>query len=300
MEPVKAPLDIRPFVESLASVVEVSAKVRYPHKFDVQPGSQAEGEFAKQSAYAGPWSDEPLAEVMVAANFLVYAAEDHLRSTGVLIGAGDSRYGPFTLLRAAFEQCAQAWWILDPGIGLDQRVCRGANFILNSHYEQRKLEKEAGLPDSRTRRIQEILDTADQTGLGVTKSQKGNARWVGQHHPKDATSLCRLFMEDPAGAESLGGVMYRYLSATPHGSLHGLLKRSHRVEGMPAGKMGTLRSHEVDQQEVAMLAAGVLTAYIAAAERQIDYLGWSGPAWGEWKLSVWRRIRPYLPDSPDG
>lgn len=104
----KTPLDIGPFVEVLASTIEVSTDVRLPHHFDVVAGSQAESEFAKQTAYAGPWSDEPLAEVMVAGNMLVYGAEDHLRAAGELIASGDSRYGPFTLLRAALEQCSQA------------------------------------------------------------------------------------------------------------------------------------------------------------------------------------------------
>lgn len=293
----KIPLDIGPFVEALKSTIEISAHVRLPHGFDLVAGSPAEAEFAKQSLYAGPWSDEPLAETMVVGNMLLYAAEDQLRSAGALIDPGDSRYGPFTLLRSAFELEAQAWWVFDPGIGLEERLCRGANFTLNSYYEQRKLEREAGLADTRTDKIREILDTADRTGLGITKSKQGSPRWAGHHPPKDATSLCRLFMQD-SDPEALGAVMYRYLSATPHGSLHGLLKRSHQVPGMPVGKMGMLRGQDLDQHEVAMLAAGVLTAYISAAERQIVYLGWDGPAWDDWKLSVWKRVRPYLPDSP--
>lgn len=294
----KTSLDIGPFVEALASVFDVSAHVRFPHAFDVVAGSLAEAEFAKQSDYAGPWSDEPLAEAVVAGNVLIYGAEDHLRAAGELIAGGESRYGPFTLLRAALEQCAQAWWIFDPAIGLDERLCRGANFILGSYYQQRKLEDEAGLADSRTPKIKEILDTAAQTGLGVTKSKQGSPRWVGHHPPRDATSLCRLAMQDSSGPETYGGVMYRYLSATPHGSLHGLLKASHHIPGMPVGKMGMLRSQDIDINSIAMLAAGVLTAYISAAERQIVYVGWGGPAWDAWKLGIWKRLRPYLPDSP--
>jgi hypothetical protein len=284
-------------VEALESVVEVSAISRFPHAFDVAAGSPAEAEFTKQSLYAGPWSDEPLAEATTAGIMLIYAAEDHLRSAGELISGGTSRYGPFTLLRAAFELSAQAWWIFDPGIDLEERLARGANFILNSHRERQKLEAEIGHPDSRAPKIQAILDTAEQTGLGVTPAKKKSPRWV-RHYPKDNTSLCRLFMQDSSSPDTLGAVIYRYLSATPHGTLHGLLRSTREVPGMPAGKTGVLRSQELDANELAMFTASVLVAYVYATERQMVYFGWAGPAWDAWKLALRDRIRPYLPDAP--
>lgn len=294
----KTPLDLGPFVEALQSTNEVSAHVRLPHGFDVVPGSPAEAEFARQSLYAGPWSDEPLAETMVVGNMLVYAAEDQLRSAGELIGAGDSRYGPFTLLRSAFELSAQAWWVFDPGIDLEERLCRGANFHLYSHREHKKLEVEMGASDTRTAKINEILDTARHTGLGVTQSKKASPPWV-RHPPKDATSLCRAFMQDSSDPSStMGAVIYRYLSATPHGTLHGLLRSGRQVPGMPAGQIGALTIQEVDPHELAMFTAGVLVAYITAAQRQMAYLGWIGPAWDSWKVAVRDRIRGYLPDGP--
>ncbi len=76
----KTPLDLGPFVEALESIVQVSALARYPHGFDVVAGSPAEAEFAKQCLYAGPWSDEPLAEATTAGIMLIYGAEDHLRA----------------------------------------------------------------------------------------------------------------------------------------------------------------------------------------------------------------------------
>jgi hypothetical protein len=227
---------------------------------------------------------------------LLYAAEDHLRSAGELISGEESRYGPFTLLRAAFELSAQAWWIFDPVIDLEERLCRGANFYLHSHRERKKLEQELGAPDTRTVKIDDILDTARRTGLGVTPSQKKSPPWV-RRPPKDATSLCRLFMQDSSDPNStMGAVIYRYLSATPHGTLHGLLRSGRPVPNMPPGRTGTLTMQELDPHELAMFSAGVLVAYITAAERQMVYFGWASADWDSWKLSVRDRIRPYLPD----
>ncbi len=118
---------------------------------------------------------------------------------------------------------------------MEERLCRGANFILYSHHERRKLERDMGLPDTRKAKIEAILDSARQTGLEVTPTKKRSPTWVGQHPPKDATSLCRLFMQDSSSPDGVGAVIYRYLSATPHGALHGLPRSTRAVAGMPAG-----------------------------------------------------------------
>jgi hypothetical protein len=267
-----APLDIGPLVEALESLVLVSAMVRYPHRFDVVAGSPAEAEFDKQRRFAGPWSDEPLAEVTGAGNMLVFAAEDNLRSIATLITSG-SLYGPFTLARSAFETAAHAWWIFDPVIALEERLCRGGNFILYSHYERRKLEREIGIPETRTAKIDDILTTAAQVGLRVTPAKKGSPRWLGSGW-KDTTSLCRMLWQDPANpASTVGAVIYRLLSATPHGTMHGILRNARPVEGLPPGSTGTMAAQEVNPGELATVVASVLVAYVQSADRQMAYSG---------------------------
>ncbi|MCA1695484.1 MAG: hypothetical protein LC749_12550 [Actinobacteria bacterium] len=231
-----------------------------------------------------------MAEVTAAANMLVFAAEDNLRAVATLIGAG-SLYGPFTLARSAFETCAHAWWILDPAIGLEERLCRGGNFILYSHYERRKLEREMGVAETRTPKIDAILSTP---GLRVLSSRKRSPAWLGSGW-KDTTSLCRNLWQDPTEPEStVGAVIYRALSATPHGTLHGILRNPRRIENLPAGFTGMV-SHEVNPDEVATFAACALVAYVLAAERQLAYFGWTGPAWDAWKAAAKKRIEPIVP-----
>jgi hypothetical protein len=286
-----APLDLRPIIEALESLVQVSALVRYPHRFDAVAGSPVEAEFAKQSQFAGPWSDEPLTEVVSMGNMLIFSAEENLRSAATLIASG-SLYGPFTLARSAFETSAQAWWVFDPAIGIEERLCRGGNFILNSHYERRSLENEIGVAETRTPKIRAILDTADQTGLRVTHSKKSSRRWLGSGW-KDATSLCRQLWQDPSDlASTVGAVIYRYLSATPHGTLHGILRNAQPVEGFPAGSTGTMFAQVVKPSEMALLVSSVLLAYIIAADRQMAYFGWDGPAWEAWKAAVKEKVEP--------
>lgn len=292
----KPHIDLRPIVEALESIVQVSAIARYPHRFDVVGGSPAEAEFAKQGNFAGPWSNEPLAEVTGVANLLIFAAEENLRSMATLIASG-SLYGPFTLARSAFEASAHAWWILDPDVDLMERLCRGGNFILYSHYERRKLEREMGTTETRGRKIDAIFATADQAHLRMTPSKKGSPRWLGSGW-KDTTSLCRLLWQDPSDPDStVGAVIYRYLSATPHGTLHGILRSARPVEGLPGGSTGTMAVQQVNASELAMFAASVLCAYVRAADRQMAYFGWTGSAWDTWKTSVNQKLEPLMPSS---
>ncbi len=290
----KLPLDLRPLVEVLESIVAVSAIARYPHHFDAVPGSPAEAEFAQQGRFDGPWSHEPLAEATGVGNMLMFAAEDNLRSIATLIMAG-SLYGPYTLARSAFETSAHAWWIFDTDISVEERLCRGANFILYSHYERRKLEREVGIPETRTPKIDAIFATAHKAALPVTPSRKGSPRWLGSGW-KDSTSLCRLILQDPSDPEStVGAVIYRYLTATPHGTMHGILRNARPVEGLPSGYTGTMATQEVNPSELATLAASVLIAYVQAADRQMVHFGWTGEAWDAWKAAVKERIEPLVP-----
>ena len=285
-----APLDLRPIIEALESLVEVSAIARHPHRFDAVAGSRAAAEFAEQSDFAGPWSDEPLADVASVANMLVFSTEENLRSAAILIASG-SLYGPFTLARSAFETSAQAWWVFDPAIGLEERLCRGGNLILNSHYERRKLEREMGVAETRTPKIKAILATP---GLQVIPPKKGSPAWLGSGW-KDATTLCRLLWQDPSDPTStVGAVIYRYLSATPHGTLHGILRNPQIVEGFPAGATGTMAAHQVNPSEMAMLLASVLMAYVIAADRQMAYFGWDGAGWEAWKAAAKAKVEPML------
>ncbi len=90
-------------------------------------------------------------------------------------------------------------------------------------------------------------------------------------------------------------MVYRYLSATPHGTLHGILRNAQPVEGLAAGSMGTMAAIGVNPGELATFAVSVLIAYIRAAERQMVYFGWNNPAWEAWKEAVKEKIKPFVP-----
>jgi hypothetical protein len=87
----------------------------------------------------------------------------------------------------------------------------------------------------------------------------------------------------------------RYLSSTPHGTLHGLLRNTHMVEGLPAEWTGTMAAQEVNPSELALFSAWVLLAYVEAADRQMAYFGWTRPAWDAWKAALLAKIEPQMP-----
>ena len=61
------------------------------------------------------------------------------------------------------------------------------------------------------------------------------------------------------------------------------------------GATGTMSAQSVNPEEVATFAASVLVAYVEAADRQMTYFGWTGPAWNAWKAALKEKIEPAVP-----
>lgn len=239
-----------------------------------------------------------MAEVLSATSLLVNSTEDHLRALGLLLADENSRYAPLSVARVALESAARAWWMLDITATLPERLCRGWNFLLYGHHERKKLEQELGGPDTRTAKIRVIIETAKQLGLPLAASKKGSPRWL-KGGLRDATSLCReLLCDDMDQDSTLGSVMYRYLTATSHGAMHGLLKKTSFVEGMPAGATGTLVAIEFDRRELALTAVGAYNAYLKATEQQFQYFGWRTPEWDKWRQGIDDILWYYLKNPP--
>ena len=262
-----------------------------PYGFEPQPASQAAAEFSQQALYVGPWSAQPLADALGPANMLIYAAEDNLRSVAVLIEDGNSLYGPTILLRAALENVARAWRILSAH-GIEERLCRGWNFLLYSDYERRALEQEMRIADSRTPRIKQVLNSAGAAGLPVGPSKKGSPKWLGSGW-QNATGICRLMLADGSRQpqDELGAVLYRLLSATPHGASHGILRNMQVVAGGERSSLGFLSVNPGNHTETALLAACVGIAYLEAATKQMEYFGWGGTGWDAWMKEFGKHLR---------
>lgn len=111
----------------------------------VTPAADSPGmrELAAEASFAGAWSADPLHLAQTIAGMCVAAAEDHvLTLCAVLSVSADSEqfrgpvFGHLALARAAAEAAGRGAWLLESGIGYEQRAARAVGELLYSRVEQ--------------------------------------------------------------------------------------------------------------------------------------------------------------------
>jgi hypothetical protein len=93
-----------------------------------EPGwkSEAAAELAnaEQRQDGSAWGDAPVRTAYAAAAVYMFSIQDCLRAIASSVNLLTTMYVPSVLARAAMEAGAQAWWLLEPGIGPRRRVIR--------------------------------------------------------------------------------------------------------------------------------------------------------------------------------
>jgi hypothetical protein len=150
-----------------------------------------------------------------------------------------------TLARAVAEQRSRVVWLLDPGIGAEDRIARQAADERHGLEEKRKL---AGKNEPARSVIVERLEEFDRhlASAGIARI----------HRPSATTAVGQLFGGDEV--PEAGEMLYRLWSAQPHGSSHVLLSNI----GMMDDYLGPAR-HAV-------------VGYMRAFQSLVEYIGWGG------------------------
>jgi hypothetical protein len=78
----------------------------------------------EQRADGTSWGEDPVRTAYAAATVLLFAALASLNALRDAVNVPSTSYVPGVLSRAATEAGAQAWWLLEPGIGARRRVIR--------------------------------------------------------------------------------------------------------------------------------------------------------------------------------
>ena len=73
---------------------------------------------------SGPWGETPVRMAYAAIHHFLFAATECLEALADSMSLETTIYVPHVLARAAMEAGAQAWWLLEPGIGARRRVIR--------------------------------------------------------------------------------------------------------------------------------------------------------------------------------
>ena len=102
-----------------------------------EPGSTASVEIANGEVRQDgtPWGDRPVRTAYAYAQMATKLAVEFSRCAALIIGAGRPAPGIETEIRSALEAGSVAWWLLEPGLTVRQRVCRMQLLRRNSARE---------------------------------------------------------------------------------------------------------------------------------------------------------------------
>lgn len=242
-------------------------------------GSPAHEE-CREETLAGAWGDSPAHDANLTVMMSAYAVMDHLNALATLLGGPPSVYAPFTVARSAMDIAAQAWFLLEPGIGARERVRRHINTRLHSLKEQSLLTGADTSPhadrirEHSREKTDRILESARQHGFTVVGKKNDKVRPLSLGQPMPKTTHLVQQCADASG--KLGGVFWRHGSAVAHGLHHGLLSAFvPAADGQPASENGvTYGALSLSPKDAALQAAGAPLTAIMMLFRLYEQYGW--------------------------
>ncbi len=249
-------------------------------------GTPAGGELSHDGEYAGAWGNHPVQQVLLLPATLLLHTDDHLSGIAGVLRAPETVMTHQTLTRAALASCAVTHHVLEPGIGVRERLRRGMNVYLLSFAEQINMTDDQHLDAlvQPFRRMEDIVNAARAHGFGVSKATRGLKkirRPIDVPHlgvaPLSEMELVRQLVsgddDDPVGL-----LVYRMGSAFTHGQPHvlnmlNLQRLSSPVEGMGLARVGVSTAEVV--RDTAPIVYGVHRTMLRACE----HYGWDIRRW---------------------
>ncbi|MGA4732040.1 hypothetical protein ACPB67_31895 [Micromonospora taraxaci] len=165
----------------------------------------------------GYWTEEAVLDELVVAGLTVEGASYHLYSIGRLLFIPVSCRSVQTLGRTCLEMAARAWWLLEPDIGVRERILRSVGEVLYGARAEVHALRDSGAAELLVRaehKARDALEWAKYLGLAVRVDKKGFEILDGLVRPK-ATGLVNDLVAS-TGGKSRG--VYGWLSAATHGA----------------------------------------------------------------------------------
>jgi hypothetical protein len=144
------------------------------------------------------------------ADLLVQAALDNLEALDRLVAMGDMAVAPWVCARASLESCSLAVWLLDPRIGIQERVGRSLALRYETLRSQEKMANVAGEPallEAIRTRINEVETVAVELGFTPLRNRSDQVAGIAVPRPP-ITSLVSMLTQDQT--------LYRILSGIAH------------------------------------------------------------------------------------
>lgn len=237
------------------------------------PGSRAAAECDDKSLN-GDWGDAPTKDANNFARLLCNSASDHvLALAGTLRSPDHGATSSFTVGRGLMEAASRAWYHLDPDADVRERVRRFMNERLWSFAESRRFLKGLGDGTTAVAKAEEaILRTAEVQNFNARRSSRGSKeRYLGEPRPT-IMNLCDVVLPSQPERPNFGSAIYRFLSASAHGGLQGLIGHLEKADD---GSAALVKSSEKHARHLLW----PLRAYVAMGNRFLDHYGWPKERW---------------------
>jgi hypothetical protein len=234
--------------------------------------SPAMAELNDEGRFKGAWGQRPVGSAHDWAGVLLVGAESQLRTMCRVVVGEPSLFGPQSLARSGLEMAGRAYWLTEPGIGVELRVARYETERLYNASELRRLRGD----DARASEIEKtITETADVLGMELLRGKRYKHTHVVEERPM-GNKVFKTLLQD-VKPYALGHTMFSYLSAVDHGTIYGLLTAvgpDHPVDDLrPEMRPVAMSSFHMSQ------LLGVATiGYGFAAHRHAELLGWDDEA----------------------
>jgi hypothetical protein len=248
--------------------------------------SQYTREVSEQGPFVGR-SQTPVADAYSVAVMRHAAAIQHFADLARLLVPPRSSHGPATILRSAIENCAWAWWALDPAIDVKQRIARGLSAVIENLNEAIRFPSAELQSESLISR-DGIASDAEAHGMHVQRKEgDGSPLWV-EEKPPSITKLIEMQLGEN------GTIAYRELSAVAHGTLFGLTTRlkKARIELKQPGI--TLMEPAAPFGVLLYSTAISLDSFFDATDRRFSLYGWDVTHWNGWKREAKLALLPVL------
>jgi hypothetical protein len=191
---------------SLTRFRDEAAEFVQSHGTDPAAGSIAATE---RSSFARP---ESLLSAAAIAAVLVESVSEHLTAFVKTITEPVEPIACWTCVRSMLESASIAAWLLEPGIGAQERVGRVFALRYEGMEQELKFLNAAGVPAADVKKLEDHIDDVEKIALGLGFSQKttrkGERIGIAKQMPSATDIIKQVLGEDLA---------YRMLSAVAHG-----------------------------------------------------------------------------------
>ena len=238
-------------------------------------GSLQAEETLSQSQYATRGQPEPVKDAYAIGAISLRHSQEHLWGAIDSIFS-KSMFSSFALARCSLESTARGYWLLDPTIGVKERLRREAQYYAYCLAEVRKMLC-AGPQDALSAEVDK-----------VSAHEKQNLDWARSHQltqkrtpaqlasiSKGFTDLVSELIRDIPEGDDISAMVYRWLSGTVHSNPVVLLEFGQRahVGGYDEHILRMRASSGTVWLPIWLAARGLQIALIRLA----DVRGWESP-----------------------